>query len=58
MQHVVLSDGGSKAFLHVSQLNLYDNDIVKEGCINHVAERVFSGIENIKKKGALGAKAN
>ncbi|CAN8006086.1 unnamed protein product, partial [Ixodes hexagonus] len=53
----VLSDGDSKAFVHVSKLNLYDKEIVKEDCVNHVAKRVFSGIENIKKKkGGLGGK--
>ncbi|CAN7949691.1 unnamed protein product [Ixodes hexagonus] len=56
----VLSDGDSKAFVHVSKLNLYDKEIVKEDCVNHLAKRVFSGIENIKKKkgGAWEAREN
>lgn len=55
----VLSDGDSKAFLHVSKLNLYDKEITKEDCVNHVAKRVFSGIESIKKKrGAWEAREN
>ncbi|CAN8016792.1 unnamed protein product, partial [Ixodes persulcatus] len=53
----VLSDGDSKSFLHVSKLNLYDKGIVKEDCVNHVAKRVFAGIEKIKKtKRGLGGK--
>lgn len=53
----MLSDGDSKAFLHVSKLDLYDKAIVKEDCINHVAKRVFSGIESIKKtKKGLGGR--
>lgn len=53
----VLSDGDSEAFLHVSKLNLYDKEITKEDCVNHVAKQVFSGIESLKKKeGGLGCK--
>lgn len=47
MQHTtVFCDGGTKPFLHVSKMS----PIVKEDCINHVTKRVFSGIENTKKK--------
>lgn len=53
----VLCDGDSKSFMHVSKLQLYDKEIVKEDCINHVAKRMFSGIENLKKmKKGLGGK--
>ena len=31
-----LSDGDSKAFKAVSDLNIYDEPIVKEECVNHV----------------------
>ena len=37
----MISDGDSKAFNHVSQLNIYGNDvnITKEECVNHVKKR-------------------
>lgn len=47
MQHsMVLCDGDSKAFHHVSKLGLYDKAVVKEDCINHDAKRLFRAIEN------------
>lgn len=53
----VLSDRDSKAFLHVSSLNLYNKEIVKEDCVNHVAKRVFARVDKIKKaKKGLGGK--
>ncbi|KAM7303206.1 hypothetical protein ISCGN_013186 [Ixodes scapularis] len=58
MQYVtVLCDGDSKAFTHVSSLDLYDKDIHKEDCINHVARRMYAGLEKLKKtKKGLGGK--
>ncbi|KAG0428678.1 hypothetical protein HPB47_024356 [Ixodes persulcatus] len=53
----VLCDGDSKAFLHVAKLDLYDKQITKEDCINHVAKRVFAGIDKLKKaKKGLGGR--
>ncbi|KAM7298379.1 hypothetical protein ISCGN_018975 [Ixodes scapularis] len=58
MQYVtVLCDGDSKAFTHVSSLDLYDKDIHKEDCVNHVAKRMYAGVEKLKKtKKKLGGK--
>ncbi|CAN8019845.1 unnamed protein product, partial [Ixodes persulcatus] len=38
LQYVtMLSDGDSKAYTHVAGLGVYDKDIQKEDCVNHVA---------------------
>ncbi|CAN7939283.1 unnamed protein product [Ixodes hexagonus] len=53
----VLCDGDSKAFTHVSGLDLYDKNIHKEDCVNHVAKRMYAGLEKLKKaKKGLGGK--
>ena len=44
---VMLSDGHSKAFDAVSKLELYD--VKKEECINHVAKRMRSRLDTLKK---------
>ncbi|CAN7944596.1 unnamed protein product, partial [Ixodes hexagonus] len=58
MQYVtVLSDGDSKAFNHVASLGLYDKDMQKEDCVNHVAKRMYAGMDKVKKtKKGLGGK--
>ncbi|KAM7302316.1 hypothetical protein ISCGN_017833 [Ixodes scapularis] len=58
MQYVaVLCDGDSKAFTHVASLELYDKPIQKEDCVNHVAKRMYAGLEKLKKaKKGLGGK--
>lgn len=58
LQYVtVLSDGDSKAFNHVAGLHLYDKELQKEDCVNHVAKRMYAGMETLKKtKKGLGGK--
>ncbi|CAN7978591.1 unnamed protein product [Ixodes persulcatus] len=58
LQYVtMLSDGDSKAYTHVAGLGVYDKDIQKEDCVNHVAKRMYSGMEKLKKsKQGLGGK--
>ncbi|CAN7978688.1 unnamed protein product, partial [Ixodes persulcatus] len=41
----VLCDSDSKAFTHVAGLELYDKEIHKEDCVNHVAKRMYAGME-------------
>lgn len=45
----ILCDGDSKAYNHVSALELYDKEVAKEDCVNHVAKRVYAGLEKLKK---------
>ncbi|CAN8023554.1 unnamed protein product [Ixodes persulcatus] len=57
LQYVtMLSDGDSKAYTHVAGLGVYDKDIQKEGCVNHMAKRMYSGMEKLKSKEGLGWK--
>ncbi|CAN8029871.1 unnamed protein product [Ixodes persulcatus] len=57
LQYVtMLSDGDSKAYTHVAGLGVYDKDIQKEDCVNHVAKRMYSGMEKLKSKKGLGGK--
>lgn len=55
LQYVtMLCDGDSKAYNHVAALQLYDKDVSKE-CMNHVAQRLYAGMEKLKKaKKGLG----
>ncbi|KAM7312937.1 hypothetical protein ISCGN_009841 [Ixodes scapularis] len=53
----ILCDGDSKAYNHVSALQLYDKEVAKEDCVNHVAKRVYAGLEKLKKaKKGLGGR--
>lgn len=57
LQYVtMLCDGDAKAYNHVAALQLYDKDVSKEDCVNHVAKRLYAGIEKLKraKKGLGG----
>ncbi|KAG0423818.1 hypothetical protein HPB47_000428 [Ixodes persulcatus] len=45
----MLCDGTSKAFSKVAGLELYDKEIKKEDCVNHVANRMYAGLETLKK---------
>lgn len=56
LQYVtVLSDGDFKAFNRIAALQLYDKNMSKEDCINHVAKRLYAGMEKLKKaKKGLG----
>ncbi|KAM7284353.1 hypothetical protein ISCGN_001447, partial [Ixodes scapularis] len=58
LQYVtVLCDGDSKAFNHVAGLDLYDKGMRKEDCVNHVAKRMYAGMEALKKtKKGLGGR--
>jgi hypothetical protein len=46
----VLCDGDSKTVNKLNEINVYDVPVVKEDCINHVAKRMYTGIERIKQK--------
>lgn len=45
----ILCDGDSKAFKHIAAQQLYDKEVSKEDCVNHVAKRVYAGLEKVKK---------
>lgn len=47
----ILSDGDSKAFSHLQSLHIYDKEIVKEECVNHVAKRLGTGLRKVVKEG-------
>ena len=51
-----LSDGDSKAYSAVKELNLYPpgHDIAKEECVNHVHKRMGKALLNLSKKLHLG----
>ena len=59
----LVSDGDSKTFAHLTDLNLYkDQKIEKVECLNHVAKRLGSGLRKIVAKNTgkgqpLGGKA-
>ncbi|KAG0415759.1 hypothetical protein HPB47_007060 [Ixodes persulcatus] len=43
LQYVImLCDGDSKAYNHVAELQMYDKDVSKEDCVNHVAKRLYA----------------
>ncbi|KAK6187926.1 hypothetical protein SNE40_005845 [Patella caerulea] len=52
----MLCDGDSKAHSHVNSLNLYDEPIIKEDCVNHVAKRMYAALDKIKKDNNLNRK--
>lgn len=57
MQYVtMLSEGNSNVFMYVANLGLYDKAILREDCINHMAKRLSSGIEELKVNRGLGGK--
>lgn len=48
---VVLSDGDSKTYNHLSKLKIYGNTIIlKEECINHAAKRLGTALRNKVKE--------
>ena len=51
-----LSDGDSKAFKAVSDLNIYEEPIVKEECVNHVHKRMGTALRHLNKSKRLGGK--
>ena len=51
-----LSDGDSKAFKAVSDLNIYNEPIVKEECVNHVHKRMSTALRHLSKSKRLGGK--
>lgn len=61
----VVSDGDSKVFSHLKDMNIYGNnvEIVKEECINHVSKRLGTALRKLVKdvskveKVTLGGKA-
>ena len=48
----VLSDGDSKTFIHLQQMNVYGSEfsITKEECVNHIAKRLGTGLRNLVKE--------
>ena len=51
-----LSDGDSKTFKAVSDLNLFGKLIVKEECVNHVHKRMGTALRHLSKSKKLGGK--
>ena len=51
-----LSDGDSKTFKAVSDLNLFNKLIVKEECVNHVHKRMGTALRHLSKSKQLGCK--
>lgn len=57
----MISDGDSKTHTHLNFLKLYDKDIEKVECINHVAKKLGTALkkvfqENTNTKNPLGGK--
>lgn len=57
----MISDGDSKTHGHLNDLKIYDKEIEKVECINHVAKRLGTGlrnarIESTKAKAPIGGK--
>lgn len=51
----LLSDGDAKTFRHLSNEKIYNDDIQKEECINHVSKRMTTALrEQVKKSKVLG----
>jgi hypothetical protein len=46
----ILCDGDAKTVKKLNDLEVYEETIVKEDCINHVAKRMWTGIEKLKQK--------
>ena len=51
-----LSDGDSKAFKAVFNLNIYDESIVKEECVNQVHKGMGTALRYLSKSKRLGGK--
>ena len=49
-----LSDGDSKAYKAVTELNLYPEEVVKEECLNHAHKRMGTALINLSKQKRLG----
>ena len=46
----MLCDGDAKAVERINAINVYEEKVTKEDCVNHIAKRMWHGIEVIKKK--------
>ena len=46
----VLCDGDAKAVDRINDGNVYEEHVSKEDCVNHIAKRMWHGIEVVKKK--------
>ena len=46
----MLCDGDAKSIEKLNDMNVYDEPVSKEDCVNHIAKRLYTGIENLKKK--------
>ena len=44
----MLCDGDSKALTRVNDLEVYDIQVVKEDCVNHIAKRIFNSLTTLK----------
>lgn len=61
----IISDGDSKVFSHLSELNVYGENVslLKEECVNHVSKRLGTALRNLvktckAKKITLGGKSH
>ena len=46
----ILCDGDAKTVIALNEAKIYDQQIQKEDCVNHVTKRLYNGIEALKTK--------
>ena len=46
----ILCDGDAKTVIALNDAKIYDQQIQKEDCVNHVTKRLYNGIEALKTK--------
>ena len=46
----VLCDGDAKTVASLNEAGFYEEEIIKEDCVNHVAKRIWTAMEQLKKK--------
>lgn len=56
----LLSDGDSKAFTHLQNINIYGGNVIieKEECVNHVSKRLGTALRKIVKDCKVKKKNN
>ena len=46
----VVCDGDAKTVASINEAGIYTEEVVKEDCVNHVAKRMWTAMDNLKKK--------
>ena len=46
----VLCDGDAKTIATLNKEKVYEAEIIKEDCVNHVAKRMWKGIDTLKQQ--------